>query len=198
MTFSPLDVVLCLVVGGLFTYHLVRGKFRRYWKLLACLTPLQWVTGFLGAAVVLAVIVTLGALLFQVAPAWLNWSWLMLFGAKQGGNVVTAPFRIPYVAWVFWVMFFLLVPKMAYNEERDFRRGAQTPGKIAAQSLRFGLAHWIVGVPLTFCLALALGGVWFAYQYKRGGVRRSTAYHAMHNWLILLVVGIVLATAGTI
>ena len=193
-----LDVALSLAVGAIFAYQLVRGKVRRYWKLLKCLRPLQWVTGTLGAAFVLVLVISLGYALFLVAPAWMNWSWLMLFGAEEGSNVVAAPFRIPYVAWVFWLAFFILVPKMAYNEERSYRHGVQSPGAIAVASLRFGLVHWFVGVPLTFCLALAIAGVWFAYQYKRGGLRRATAYHAMHNWRILVLVASLLLSSGHI
>lgn len=195
---SPLDVVLTSVVGAIFGFHLAQGKVKRYWKLLKCLTPLQWLTGFLGAACVLAVVVGVGSLIFTYSPAWVNWSWLMLFGKSEGSNVVTAPFRVPYVAWAFWIAFVILVPKLAYNEEKQYRSGHQTPATVAKRSLRFGLVHWFVGVPLSFCLALSLGGVWFAYQAKRGGVRRATAYHAMHNWLILIVVGVMLALAGHI
>ena len=38
------------------------------------------------------------------------------------------------------------------------------------RSLVFGLAHLPMGIPLGAALALSIGGLWFTYQYFRGGV----------------------------
>lgn len=43
----------------------------------------------------------------------------------------------------------------------------------------------IAGISLGFALALTIPGLWFTLQYKKGGVRRATAYHLAWNYFVI-------------
>jgi len=130
----------------------------------------------------------------------MGFSWLQLIATpaerpEAGRNLIASGLQIPVFAWVFLVLLAINVPRLALNEEYVFRKGHYHFWPIVWQSLKFGLAHCIVGVPIGIGLALGLAGGWFAYQYRLGGVLRSGAYHALHNWTLLLLAGLYLGGA---
>lgn len=58
--------------------------------------------------------------------------------------------------------------------------------------MRFGLVHCLAGIPVFAGLALSLGGLWFTYQYFRGGVEASTVHHLTYNLLIMAAIAVFL------
>lgn len=145
----------------------------------------------LSAALVVVAVLGLGIALFLYGGPVLQFSWLKLLAATPqeaagaGQNLLVAGLRIPFFVWVFLALLMLNVPRLALNEEYLFREGVHGRVKVGLYSVMFGLAHCLVGVPVSIGLALTIAGLWFAYQYRLGGVERAAAYHAIHNWIIL-------------
>jgi hypothetical protein len=128
----------------------------------------------------------------------LNFSWLQLLGTKQhpeaGGNLmISGALEIPLVGLFFLVLLFLNLPRLARYEEDAFRRGTKNWKDGCLRSLRFGLVHCLVGVPICYGLGLGIGGLWFTWHYFKGGVRRSTTVHALYNATLLLALAVILS-----
>jgi hypothetical protein len=195
---TPLDVVGVLVTAGLTVWlvlSLRSRELRKAYMALRVLKGWKWVPALAGAALVVALVVVTGFVLTTAWPAGFGWSWLSLLarpqdGPEPGRNLMAEGLRIPGFAYLFVALLLLNVPRLAKNEERAFRQGVRGWRTAAFESLKFGMAHCLVGVPIGFGLALALAGAWFAWQYSKGGLRRSTAYHALHNWILLGVAGL--------
>lgn len=104
--------------------------------------------------------------------------------------------------WVFipplWLLFILVLPAWAEMEEKIFRRGADTWGRMVVNSLGFGFVHLIMGIPIFVGLVLSVTGFLFACRYRyvyrqhvkkfgdeqaaqEAGVAASTADHAIYN-----------------
>jgi hypothetical protein len=103
-------------------------------------------------------------------------------------NLVLAGTEIRYFPIVFVTLLFVNLPRLARMEEEDFRKGTRNWAHAVPRSLRFGLYHCFVGVPLFAGVALALPGLWFTLQYFKGGTDRSTLYHTAYNMVVLGVV----------
>lgn len=192
---TALEIIGILVAVALtvnFLLYLKSGEIRKDFACLRVLKDGKWLGAILQSWVVLALIIGVALALLKAWPQVMGWSWLKLLATPQEGptagqNVLMSGLKIPGFAWIFLILFGLNVPRLALNEEYAFRKRAKTPSKIAWSSLRFGMMHCFVGVPIGFGLALSIGGLWFSLQYLRGGVRRSGAYHAIHNWTLLLL-----------
>ena len=90
----------------------------------------------------------------------------------------------------------MALPHFAKIEEVLFRSGTKGIGSALIRSLIFGLTHMLAGISLGYALALTVAGLWFSYQYKKGGVERSTSYHLAWNYFLVLILLVVLfATA---
>ena len=110
-----------------------------------------------------------------------------------GSILLLSGLKFPIFAWFFWALLVINIPGLALNEEYAFRKDVTEPKLIAFQSVKFGLAHCIVGIPISFGIGLIVAGFWFAHQYKLGGVERSGAFHTIHNWTLALIAGLWLA-----
>jgi len=108
-------------------------------------------------------------------------SWLI--GSKSGGNIIFSVQSLLYLP-----LLAAAIPSLAHAEEALFREGTVNWASAVPRSLLFGLAHVVMLVPLSALLCLALNGLWYTRHYFRGGVKRSTAYHAMYNHQIVLLV----------
>lgn len=150
------------------------------------------------------------------SPEFLHWGWAQLiFG--QATNVALQPFVtieqvspteqtspiFPIVLMVlFWALMILAVPFLAEVEEQIFRQGVSHWKGILWNSLLFGLAHLLMGIPIFIGLALFVPGFLFACRYKyayhrhfrqsqneleaqKAGVLASTADHAVYNALLI-------------
>jgi hypothetical protein len=168
--------------------HLARGGLKddfavfrgQSWK-----TWLEVAVGDLAAISVLAVVVVVS----PYAPAWLQFSWLMLLAGKgetvQATNQMIVGAQIPLFGIAFVLLLILNLPRLAAAEEDEFRLGTKNWLHAIPRSLAFGLMHMIVGLPLWCGLALAIPGMWFTAQYFRGGVMRSTMAHALYNFMLV-------------
>ena len=194
-----LDVIL-YGFAAYVTYDMARnirsGRFKRYMIVFARRTPKDWFVAFglvlLNMSVVIGTILALAS--FKFAP--LHFSWLNLFASKEhpnpSTNVMVAPVQIPYFGIVFFLLLMLNIPRLAWIEEESFRLGTKTWKEAIPRSLKFGFAHMLVGVPVYAAIALGFGGMFFTWQYFRGGLRQSAFYHTLHNMLFLSLLGWIL------
>jgi len=172
----------CVLLTGMLVRDLRGGKFAAAWTMARRVTlP---VIG-LNALVLAATVATAFALL-ALFPV-LDRSWLYLLPGTGGhaGNLGLMPMQIKYFGIAFLLLFAVSIPDLARSEEVRYRRGTKDWRQGLWRSLRFGLAHCVVGVPLYGGLALTVGGLWFTLQYFRGGVEGSTLHHATYNWIVV-------------
>ncbi len=113
--------------------------------------------------------------------------------------------------WVFipsiWLLFVLVLPTWAELEEKLFRQGANTWGRMTLNSLGFGLVHLTMGIPICFGLTLSVTGFLFACRYRyayrqhlkkfgdeqaaqKAGVAASTADHAIYNAIAVTLIAL--------
>lgn len=109
----------------------------------------------------------------------------------------------------FFLAFLFVIPFLSQAEENGFRKGHEDWFSITKQSVKFGLVHLIVGIPLAVGLALTVSGLFFGYVYKTTYDRRtsqlghvqaqdeavlaSTIAHSMYNTIVvsILLIGII-------
>lgn len=178
--------------------YALSGNMRSDYRIFLGHRPLEWVRLVLANLLVLFVTISGIVLVYSYGPSFLRWSWLMLFAGKgdQGTNLNLAGASIPYFGIVFVLLLIVNFPRLARYEEEEFREGTRDWLHAVPRSIRFGLWHCIVGVPLCAGLLLAIPGMWFTRQYFKGGVDRSTLYHSVYNMILgaALLTWIVLAT----
>ncbi len=109
-------------------------------------------------------------------------------GGAPAGNVLMGPLSYRWLTVPFVALLFFLLPQLALAEEELFRRGTRTWRQGVVRSVIFGLAHLPMGIPLGAALALSIGGLWFTYQYFRGGVMRSASYHLAYNLVVMTAI----------
>ena len=107
-------------------------------------------------------------------------------------NLLMVPLFHPWLIAPFVLLLAFLLPRLALTEERLFRAGTRDWRRGVVRSVLFGLAHLSMGIPLGAALGLSIGGLWFTYQYFRGGVPRSTIYHLAYNVIALIVIVLVM------
>lgn len=190
---TPL-VLVQIVFGIWITINLLtyvsKRRFRRHYAVFARAKAGDWLGAIASSVVLLFVTITIGILLMVLWPKVLGWTWLLLLArpeeaASAGQNLNLAPAKIPYVGLLFVALLAFSVPRFARYEEEQFRRGTKGLGDALVRSVKFGLIHCVVGVPIGLGLALTIPGLWLTYQYRRGGVRRAVFAHSVYNWLIL-------------
>jgi hypothetical protein len=138
-------------------------------------------------------------------PHFMTWSWYSLLDSNDSrGNIMLAPLasRSLVIIAIFFLMLSLALPYLAKSEEKMFRSLVfGTRARIIA-SLKFGLAHMIMGVPLYGALVLSLVGYLFSVFYVKAFVtaskinpytadevalNTSTSIHAKYNFIILAI-----------
>jgi len=165
------------------------------------LTDYFW--SFLMVIGVLTIVVTLSSI---DLPKFMTWSWISLLGGEgaeaPSGNIISAPFRSGSVLIIcgFWFLLSLALPYLAKGEEESFRSLVFGTKKRIITSIKFGLVHMIVGVPLFVALVLAVCGYIFSIFYVRAfnkaakvnvhtadevALGVSTSVHAKYNFLII-------------
>jgi hypothetical protein len=100
----------------------------------------------------------------------------------------------------FWLLLSLALPYLAKGEEQTFRGLIFGTKKRIITSIKFGLVHMIVGVPLFIALILAVVGYIFSIFYVKAfnkaakvdpytanevAINVSTSVHAKYNFLII-------------
>lgn len=148
----------------------------------------------------------------------LKYGWINLF-FNGGGNMLIKPVQegsdsasvlVRLMVPLFFVALAFALPFLARSEERSFRKGHDEWSSIVKQSIKFGLVHCLVGIPLAAGIALIVPGLFFGFKYKRAfdrnvdtmgygraedeAVMVSTTYHTMYDTIlvaILLLVALV-------
>jgi len=175
--------------SALLTFALVNSLW--HGNLYRSLDVLRQMRPGLLAQNLLVLIVTVACALGLVRLfPWLNRSWLYLLPGwgSQAVNLNVLPATIKYFGPFFLVLLALNLPTLARSEELKYRQGTRDWRDALGRSVRFGLVHCVVGVPLYAGLALTVSGLWFTLQYFRGGVDRSTLHHVAYNLTVTLVV----------
>lgn len=142
------------------------------------------------------VFVVMVSMLLNSLPV-LGWGWWQLLDSSTeagGQNAIMASTSLPIVGPIFLVVLFFAMPRLAEYEEELFREGTANWKSGVKRSIVFGLVHCIMGVSIGVGLALSICGLWFTHQYFKGGVIRSTSYHAAWNLAIVSLVIITLLT----
>lgn len=131
---------------------------------------------------VLLLMITTVLVLWEYVPI-LRWGWLNLF-VKGGGNILLAPVSegsesssvlVRLLPPLFFAALLIALPFMAYYEEKSFRRGYHEWREIAVQSVKFGLVHLFVGIPLAVAIALIGVGFFYACKYRAALRNQITA-----------------------
>lgn len=149
------------------------------------------------------------ALLVYFVPG-MKYGWTnLIYG--DGGNILIQPIQqgshstsvlVRMMVPVFFFVLLLVLPFLAKSEEESFRKGYINWSEIMRQSLKFGLIHCIVGVPLGVGLALSIPGFFFACKYRRAfilstwesedvsqaedeAIMVSTTYHTIYNVVVV-------------
>lgn len=151
--------------------------------------------------------------LYRFIPVF-GWGWWsLIIGRKGGGNIVVAPvmegvesgipaFQIGVIC--FFLMLILIMPFTAYAEEKIFRKGHNDKRSLIKQSVKFGLAHLLVGVPIAAGFALIIAGLFYHHKYLKSyrkfrnldyreweaeekALIVSSTYHALANTLLLVI-----------
>ncbi len=190
---TVVDVIKYAFTAGV-TYSCVRyavsGEMKQDYLLFKGHNTKSWAEIIATNLLILAITLGLIVAVYVYGPAVFRWSWIMLFATKddQGTNLNLAGTQIPFFGPIFMVLLLLNFPRLARYEEEEFRDGTKDWKDAIPRSIKFGLWHCLVGVPLCGGILLAIPGFWFTRQYFRGGVDRSTLYHSVYNMILGLVV----------
>jgi hypothetical protein len=102
-----------------------------------------------------------------------GWSQLL---SDSSGNFITMPvvearesqnYFIRFLGIGFIFLLILAFPFMAKIEEDLFRRGKTKLSEIIPTSIKFGLVHLVMGIPLAAGIALIISGIFYARVYTR-------------------------------
>lgn len=167
---------------------------------------------------VMFVVVTVGVFASIGLPKFMTWSWISMLGDGSAdapsGNIIAAPFKSGSVLIIagFWLLLTLALPYLAKGEEQSFRSLVFGTKNRIITSIKFGLVHMIVGVPLFIALVLAVIGYIFSIFYVKAfnkaakvdpytadevATNVSTSVHAKYNFLIITI-GALLAILVTV
>ncbi|MFA5830631.1 MAG: hypothetical protein WC878_02255 [Candidatus Paceibacterota bacterium] len=193
---------VCLVSSELYRN---RKNLPFIWEIWKRFRPGMFIQVF-----VLIIIVLATAVFLSNHVPYLHYGWMHLI-LKNGGNIVTGPVLsvahseymvLRILPPVFLFVFLLVIPFLANGEEKIFRKGYHTRGKMIRQSIRFGLVHLVAGIPIAAGIALIVPGLFFAYKYhdtytklmqttekkeaSHEAVLVSTTYHTLMNSILVV------------
>ena len=209
------NIIATLVIGSaLYNSYKDFRKDSSVLKMAYVKNKIDYLWAFL---LVMFVFVTIGALASIGLPKFMTWSWISMLGSgadAPSGNIMAAPFKSGSVLVItgFWFLLTLALPYLAKGEEEAFRSLVFGTKKRIITSIKFGLVHMIVGVPLFVALILAVAGYIFSIFYVRAfkkaakvdpytadevAILASTSVHAKYNFLIITL-GSVLAILATV
>lgn len=178
------------------------------------------ILSYFRAFIIVIITINLGIFFYLHVPEFLRWGWgSLIFG--NSGNVALQPLttasqvgqKVSEIQgsgsdyrWIFllpvWMIFILAFPFWAEVEEKLFRQGVHSWKGITINSVKFGLIHLIMGIPICWALTLSVPGFLFACRYKyayhrhlikfkdeakaqEAGVTASTSDHAIYNAILI-------------
>ncbi len=179
-------------------------KLRRYWIYLR-----KWSLGAIIQSALVASVI-LGTWMFLASSFPLLRTSLYSIATDvlrmtEAGEPPVAPpaddpqtIRVNRIVGVIVGLFILsmlpVIPVAAYREECWFREGTDTWTVAIWRSCKFGFAHplFLPILPLAMAVPLALVGLWLTLHYWKGGLERSTLYHALYNFCVIPMIVIAL------
>jgi len=200
------NIIAALVIGSaLYSSYKDFRKDSSLLKMSYFTRPLDYLWSFLMVIGVMTTVVTLASI---GLPKFMTWSWISMLGDGSAdapsGNIIAAPFRSGSVIiiGIFWLLLTLALPYLAKGEEQAFRSLVFSTKNRIITSIKFGLVHMVVGVPLFIALILAVVGYIFSIFYVKAfnkaakinprsadevAVNVSTSVHAKYNFLIITI-----------
>lgn len=158
---------------------------------------------------ILFLLITAIVLLMAYVPI-LQYGWYNLFSAN-GGNILFTPIlelssssflALRLFVPAFFIALLIIIPFCAEWEEEIFRRGHSSWTSITKQSIKFGLVHLLVGIPLAAGIAIFIPGFYLGYKYRRAYLKNivllpekeavreavcvSTSYHTMIDSVLII------------
>jgi len=197
------NIIATLVIGSaLYNSYKDFRKDSSVLKMAYVKNKIDYLWAFL---LVMFVFITVGILASVGLPKFMTWSWISMLGSgadAPSGNIMAAPFKSGSVLVItgFWFLLSLALPYLAKGEEEAFRSLVFGTKKRIITSIKFGLVHMIVGVPLFIALILAVVGYIFSIFYVKAfnkaakvdpysadkvAILASTSVHAKYNFLII-------------
>jgi len=208
-------IATLLIASTLYSSYKDFRKDSSLLKMAYFTRPLDYLWSFLMVIGVMVTVVTLASI---GLPKFMTWSWISMLGDGSAdapsGNIIAAPFKSGSVLIisVFWLLLSLALPYLAKGEEQSFRSLVFGTKNRIITSIKFGLVHMIVGVPLFIALVLAVIGYIFSIFYVKAFNKAakinpytadkvatdvSTSVHAKYNFLIITI-GALLAILVTV
>jgi len=210
------NIIATLVIGSaLYSSYKDFRKDSSLLKMAYFTRPLDYLWSFLMMLGVMTTVITLASV---GLPKFMTWSWISMLGDGSAdapsGNILAAPFKSGSVIiiCIFWLLLTLALPYLAKGEEKVFRSLVFSTKKRIITSIKFGLIHMVVGVPLFIALILAVVGYIFSIFYVKAfkkaakvdpytadevAINVSTSVHAKYNFLIITI-GSLLAILVTV
>lgn len=120
-------------------------------------------------------LVTSTMILLLMFVPFMRIGWMNLFFA-EGGNFILKPFTdlsdspqyfFRFIPLIFLAALLFLAPFIVKVEEELFRYGHTGWGSVSLQSVKFGLVHLVLGIPLAAPLALIILGFFLGYKYRK-------------------------------
>ncbi len=210
------NMIATLVIGSaLYSSYKDFRKDSSLLKMAYFTRPMDYLWSFLMVIGVMTTVITLSSI---GLPKFMTWSWISMLGSEgadaPSGNIMAAPFKSGSVIIIsiFWLLLTLALPYLAKGEEKVFRSLIFGTKKRIITSIKFGLIHMVVGVPLFIALILAVVGYIFSIFYLKAfnkaakvdpytadevAINVSTSVHAKYNFLIVTI-GALLAILITV
>jgi hypothetical protein len=208
------NIIATLVIGSaLYSSYKDFRKDSSLLKMAYFSRPMDYLWSFLMVIGVMTTVITLASIGLPM-----TWSWISMLGGEgtdaPSGNIMAAPFKSGSVLIIggFWLLLSLALPYLAKGEEQTFRSLVFGTKSRIITSIKFGLVHMIVGVPLFIALILAVAGYIFSIFYVKAfkkaakvdpytadevAINVSTSVHAKYNFLIITI-GSLLAILVTV
>jgi hypothetical protein len=210
---------LSAFVIGLMVCFLAKNLTNRtvwtHWRVFV--RHLKW-TDFLTVPALIVAVLATASMLYAFANAlpvfgFLKWGWWSMLGGQGNivmGKTTAGPSWMAFAPLLVLPLLFFNIPRLAFNEEEEYRRGSEHMGwgKRAMVAFRFGMVHLVMGIPILGGMALTVAGFGFLGAYlralKRSGgdvayaTHRAGAFHAAYNLVLvtLVAVSVSLALAG--
>ncbi len=210
------NIIATLVIGSaLYSSYKDFRKDSSLLKMAYFTRSLDYLWSFLMMLGVMTTVITLASV---GLPKFMTWSWISMLGSEgvdaPSGNILAAPFKSGSVIiiCIFWLLLTLALPYLAKGEEKVFRSLVFGTKSRIITSIKFGLIHMVVGVPLFIALILAVVGYIFSIFYVKTfnkaakvdpytadevALNVSTSVHAKYNFLIVTI-GALLAILVTV
>jgi hypothetical protein len=158
---------------------------------------------YLWALLLIILIVSSSYLITKLnIPKFMLWSWTSLITQGKGTNVTALPFssKSIFIVVFFWIALCISLPYLAKIEEEMFREYKTKLMERILNSLKFGLIHMIVGVPLLFCLLISIVGyvfsIFYVKEYNKSksydlALAASTSIHLKYNFILVSTLALV-------